>query len=188
MLEAQERLCCFGPCCEDDWCFSSKFVMTHRLSWEQTTKARLLPLWGSYQESQTLSDRHMVFLGPHKPHMLSDRESSPQGVETSFHHLYVQPKNSAQRWTNNVKLSWQGFSTKQLPSISLSATQGIFKVLCCALVQMLLLWRCWSVCQVFGSILGTVTCHLWTTGTLTQKNTTRSFGQRLWLTLQLVNR
>lgn len=47
----------------------------------------------------------MLLLGPHKPCALSGIwESSSKGMETSFHHLYVQPNNSAQRWTSNLKL------------------------------------------------------------------------------------
>lgn len=126
VLEAQERLLCFGPCCEDDWCFSSKVVMTHKLSWEQTTKVRLLSLWGGYQESHTLSYTYVLFLGAHKPCMLSDTENHlHRGWKfpsiTSMYSLTTLHKDGP----TNVKLSWQGLSTMHLPSISLSATVQI---------------------------------------------------------------
>lgn len=38
VLEAQERLLCFGPCCEDDRGFSSNFFMIHKMSWDRHLK------------------------------------------------------------------------------------------------------------------------------------------------------
>lgn len=143
VLQAQERLLCFGPCCEDDWCFSSRVVMTHKLSWQQTTKALLLPPWGSYQESHRLSYTHRLFLGPHKSHTLSDIESHlHKGWRfPSITSMYSLTTLHKERWTNKVKFSWQGLSTTQLPPISLSAAVQMKVSPRCStvhLVQMLL--------------------------------------------------